>query len=282
MQKVKHYTQVDHFIYDNGVIYCYAGDTLFRINSFSFYAVPEESDLEPYVEYTYRESDDGGRYCAENGEQLKKGKLEPYLKSSELRFDFDGLEAGYLWSKKDGIYPIRQESIADTYAKAKVFQWQDFSFAYEDQQGRIYYNPHQEKEATEYTLYLTAADSLKGSTATVSSLFSPEVGGETHIVIDSGKTQFFLKAHTLAGVVALLYGLFRLAFCLYRQDGKKGLIRYRFEGLTVYHLVFIQESQDLRFWAAVWYAFIWEICLCKMQESYSVFHFLQLHLHWQS
>ena len=50
MQKVKHYTQVDHFIYDNGVIYCYAGDTLFRINSFSFYAVPEESDLEPYVE----------------------------------------------------------------------------------------------------------------------------------------------------------------------------------------------------------------------------------------
>ena len=201
MQKVKHYTQVDHFIYDNGVIYCYAGDTLFRINSFSFYAVPEESDLEPYVKYTYRESDDGGGYCAENGEQLKKGKLEPYLKSSELRFDFDGLEAGYLWSKKDGIYPIRQESIADTYAKAKVFQWQDFSFAYEDQQGRIYYNPHQEKEATEYTLYLTVADSLKGSTATVSSLFSPEVGGETHIVIDSGKTQFFQKAHTLAGVV---------------------------------------------------------------------------------
>lgn len=173
MQKVKHYTQVDHFIYDNGVIYCYAGDTLFRINSFSFSTVPEESDLEPYVEYTYRESDDGGRYCAENGEQLKKGKLEPYLKSSELRFDFDGLEAGYLWSKKDGIYPIRQESI-------------------------------QEKEATEYTLYLTAADSLKGSTATVSSLFSPEVGGETHIVIDSGKTQFFQKAHTLAGVVVQL------------------------------------------------------------------------------
>lgn len=204
MQKVKHYTQVDHFIYDNGVIYCYAGDTLFRINSFSFSAVPEESDLEPYVEYTYRESDDGGRYCAENGEQLKKGKLEPYLKSSELRFDFDGLEAGYLWSKKDGIYPIRQESIADTYAKTKVFQWQDFSFAYEDQQGRIYYNPHQEKEATEYTLYLTVADSLKGSTATVSSLFSPEVGGETHIVIDSGKTQFFQKAHTLAGVVVQL------------------------------------------------------------------------------
>lgn len=149
MQKVKHYTQVDHFIYDNGVIYCYAGDTLFRINSFSFSTVPEESDLEPYVEYTYRESDDGGRYCAENGEQLKKGKLEPYLKSS-------------------------------------------------------YYNPHQEKEATEYTLYLTAADSLKGSTATVSSLFSPEVGGETHIVIDSGKTQFFQKAHTLAGVVVQL------------------------------------------------------------------------------
>ena len=156
------------------------------------------------MEYTYRESDDGGRYCAENGEQLKKGKLEPYLKSSELRFDFDGLEAGYLWSKKDGIYPIRQESIADTYVKAKVFQWQDFSFAYEDQQGRIYYNPHQEKEATEYTLYLTVADSLKGSTATVSSLFSPEVGGETHIVIDSGKTQFFQKAHTLAGVVVQL------------------------------------------------------------------------------
>ena len=201
MQKVRYYTQVDHFIYDNGVIYCYAGDTLFRINSFSFSAVPEESDLLAYMQYTYRESDDGGGYCAENGELLKKGKLEPYLKSSELRFDFDGLEAGYLWSKKDGIYPIRQESIADTYAKTKVFQWQDFSFAYEDQQGRIYYNPHQEKEATEYTLYLTVADSLKGSTATVSSLFSPEVGGETHIVIDSGKTQFFQKAHTLAGLV---------------------------------------------------------------------------------
>lgn len=56
----------------------------------------------------------------------EKGKLEPYLKSSELRFDFDGLEAGYLWSKKDGIYPIRQESIAETYPKAEVFQWQDF------------------------------------------------------------------------------------------------------------------------------------------------------------
>lgn len=212
MQKVKHYTQVDHFIYDNGVIYCYAGDTLFRINSFSFYAVPEESDLEPYVEYTYRESDDGGRYCAENGEQLKKGKLEPYLKSSELRFDFDGLEAGYLWSKKDGIYPIRQESIADTYAKAKVFQWQDFSFAYEDQQGRIYYNPHQEKEATEYTLYLTVADSLKGSTATVSSLFSPEVGGETHIVIDSGKTQFSRK-HTHLQALWYRCGKFRDCGC---------------------------------------------------------------------
>lgn len=197
--------------------------------------------------------------------------------------------------KKDGIYPIRQESIADTYAKAKVFQWQDFSFAYEDQQGRIYYNPHQEKEATEYTLYLTAADSLKGSTATVSSLFSPEVGGETHIVIDSGKTQFFQKAHTLAGVVvqlrktsgwwlllSALVWLVSLGVLFVSAGWKKGLIRYRFEGLTVYHLVFIQESQDLRFWAAVWYAFIWEICLCKMQESYSVFHFLQLHLHWQS
>ena len=204
MQKVKHYTQVDHFIYDNGVIYCYAGDTLFRINSFSFYAVPEESDLEPYVEYTYRESDDGGRYCAENGEQLKKGKLEPYLKSSELRFDFDGLEAGYLWSKKDGIYPIRQESIAETYPKAEVFQWQDFSFAYEDNQGLIYYNPHQEKEVTEYMLYLTVADPLKGSKVSVSSLFSNETGSGSRIVIDSGKTQFFQKAHTLAGVVVQL------------------------------------------------------------------------------
>ena len=114
MQEIKYYTKVDHFIYDDGVIYCYAGDTLFRIDSFSFSMVPTQSDLEPYVEYTYRESDDGGGYCAENGELLKKGKLEPYLKSSELRFDFDGLEAGYLWSKKDGIYPIRQESIAET------------------------------------------------------------------------------------------------------------------------------------------------------------------------
>ena len=148
MQEIKYYTKVDHFIYDDGVIYCYAGDTLFRIDSFSFSMVPTQSDLEPYVEYTYRESDDGGGYCAENGELLKKGKLEPYLKSSELRFDFDGLEAGYLWSKKDGIYPIRQESIAETYPKAEVFQWQDFSFAYEDNQGLIYYNPHQEKEVT--------------------------------------------------------------------------------------------------------------------------------------
>lgn len=57
---------------------------------------------------------------------------------------------------------------------------------------------------TEYTLYLTVADSLKGSTASVSSLFSQEVGGGTHIVIDSGKTQFFQKAHTLAGVVVQL------------------------------------------------------------------------------
>ena len=75
------------------------------------------------------------------------------------------------------------------------------SWTRSSQQGRIYYNPHQEKEATEYTLYLTVADSLKGSIASVSSLFSPEVGGETHIVIDFGKTQFFQKAHTLAGVV---------------------------------------------------------------------------------
>lgn len=202
MQEIKYYTQ--HFIYDDGVIYCYAGDTLFRIDSFSFSMVPTQSDLEPDVEYTYRESDDGGGYCAENGEMLKKSQLEPYLKSSELRFDFDGLEASYLWSKKDGIYPIRQESIAETYPKAKVFQWQDFSFSYEDNKGCIYYNPHQEKEATEYTLYLTAADSLKGSTASVSSLFSQEVGGGTHIVIDSGKTQFFQKAHTLAGVVVQL------------------------------------------------------------------------------
>ena len=204
MQEIKYYTQVDHFIYDDGVIYCYAGDTLFRIDSFSFSMVPTQSDLEPYVEYTYRESDDGGGYCAENGEMLKKGKLEPYLKSSELRFDFDGLEASYLWSKKDGIYPIRQESIAETYPKAKVFQWHDFSFSYENNKGCIYYNPHQKKEVTEYTLYLTVADSLKGSTASVSSLFSQEFGGGTHIVIDSGKTQFFQKAHTLAGVVVQL------------------------------------------------------------------------------
>lgn len=204
MQEIKYYTKVDHFIYDDGVIYCYAGDTLFRIDSFSFSMVPTQSDLEPYVEYTYRESDDGGGYCAENGELLKKGKLEPYLKSSELRFDFDGLEAGYLWSKKDGIYPIRQESIAETYPKAEVFQWQDFSFAYEDNQGLIYYNPHQEKEVTEYTLYLTVADPLKGSKVSVSSLFSDENGSGSHIVIDSGKTQFFQKAHTLAGVVVQL------------------------------------------------------------------------------
>ena len=204
MQEIRYYTQVDHFIYDDGVIYCYAGDTLFRIDSFSFSMVPTESDLEPDMEYTYRESDDGGGYCAENGELLKKNQLEPYLKSSELRFDFDGLEASYLWSKKDGIYPIRQESIAETYSKAKVFQWQDFSFAYEDNQGRIYYNPHQKKEVTEYTLYLTVADPLKGSKVSVSSLFSDEFGGGTHIVIDSGKTQFFQKAHTLAGVVVQL------------------------------------------------------------------------------
>ena len=204
MQEIKYYTKVDHFIYDDGVIYCYAGDTLFRIDSFSFSMVPTQSDLEPYVEYTYRESDDGGGYCAENGELLKKGKLEPYLKSSELRFDFDGLEAGYLWSKKDGIYPIRQESIAEAYPKAKVFQWQDFSFAYENNKGCIYYNPHQEKEVTEYTLYLTVADSLKGSKVSVSSLFSDETGSGSHIVIDSGKTQFFQKAHTLAGVVVQL------------------------------------------------------------------------------
>lgn len=204
MQEIKYYTKVDHFIYDDGVIYCYAGDTLFRIDSFSFSMVPTQSDLEPYVEYTYRESDDGGGYCAENGELLKKGKLEPYLKSSELRFDFDGLEAGYLWSKKDGIYPIRQESIAETYPKAEVFQWQDFSFAYEDNQGLIYYNPHQEKEVTEYTLYLTVADPLKGSKVSVSSLFSNETGSGSRIVIDSGKTQFFQKAHTLAGVVVQL------------------------------------------------------------------------------
>lgn len=204
MQEIKYYTKVDHFIYDDGVIYCYAGDTLFRIDSFSFSMVPTQSDLEPYVEYTYRESDDGGGYCAENGELLKKGKLEPYLKSSELRFDFDGLEAGYLWSKKDGIYPIRQESIAETYPKAKVFQWQDFSFAYEDNQGLIYYNPHQEKEVTEYTLYLTVEDPLKGSKVSVSSLFSNETGSGSRIVIDSGKTQFFQKAHTLAGVVVQL------------------------------------------------------------------------------
>ena len=197
MQEIKYYTKVDHFIYDDGV-------TLFRIDSFSFSMVPTQSDLEPYVEYTYRESDDGGGYCAENGELLKKGKLEPYLKSSELRFDFDGLEAGYLWSKKDGIYPIRQESIAETYPKAEVFQWQDFSFAYEDNQGLIYYNPHQEKEVTEYTLYLTVADPLKGSKVSVSSLFSNETGSGSRIVIDSGKTQFFQKAHTLAGVVVQL------------------------------------------------------------------------------
>lgn len=204
MQEIKYYTKVDHFIYDDGVIYCYAGDTLFRIDSFSFSMVPTQSDLEPYVEYTYRESDDGGGYCAENGELLKKGKLEPYLKSSELRFDFDALEAGYLWSKKDGIYPIRQESIAETYPKAEVFQWQDFSFAYEDNQGIIYYNPHQEKEVTEYTLYLTVADPLKGNKVSVSSLFSNENGSGSRIVIDSGKTQFFQKAHTLAGVVVQL------------------------------------------------------------------------------
>lgn len=204
MQEIKYYTKVDHFIYDDGVIYCYAGDTLFRIDSFSFSMVPTQSDLEPYVEYTYRESDDGGGYCEGNGELLKKGKLEPYLKSSELRFDFDGLEAGYLWSKKDGIYPIRQESIAETYPKAEVFQWQDFSFAYEDNQGLIYYNPHQEKEVTEYTLYLTVADPLKGSKVSVSSLFSNETGSGSRIVIDSGKTQFFQKAHTLAGVVVQL------------------------------------------------------------------------------
>ena len=57
---------------------------------------------------------------------------------------------------------------------------------------------------TEYTLYLTVADPLKGSKVSVSSLFSNETGSGSRIVIDSGKTQFFQKAHTLAGVVVQL------------------------------------------------------------------------------
>ncbi len=199
--------------------------------------------------------------------------------------------------KKDGIYPIRQESIADTYAKAKVFQWQDFSFAYEDQQGRIYYNPTSgERSNGIYALYLTVADSLKGSTATVSSLFSPEVGGETHIVIDSGENTVFPEStHTCRrcgtgagnfGIVVafelFLCGCFLLAFYLHRQDGNVVLIRYRFDGLTVYHLVFIQESQDLRFLGCGM------VCLYMgdllMQNAGIVFciSFLQLPLHWQN
>lgn len=135
-----------------------------------------------------------------------------------------------------------------------------FSFAYEDQQGRIYYNPHQEKEATEYTLYLTVADSLKGSTATVSSLFSPEVGGETHIVIDSGKTQFFQKAHTLAGVVvqvreisglwlllSVLVWVFSLGILFASAGWKRGSDTVQIRWIDRIPLVFIQESQDLRF-----------------------------------
>ena len=230
--------------------------------------------------------------------KLKKGKLEPYLKSSELRFDFDGLEARLLMVKKGWNLSDPAGIHCGHLCESKVFQWQDFSFAYEDQQGqdfsfayedqqgRIYYNPHQEKEATEYTLYLTAADSLKGSTATVSSLFSPEVGGETHIVIDSGKTQFFQKAHTLAGVVvqlrktsgwwlllSALVWLVSLGVLFVSAGWKKGLIRYRFEGLTVYHLVFIQESQDLRFWAAVWYALYGRSAYAKCRNRILYFIF---------
>lgn len=170
-----------------------------------------------------------------------------------------------------------------------------FSFAYEDQQGRIYYNPHQEKEATEYTLYLTVADSLKGSTATVSSLFSPEVGGETHIVIDSGKTQFFQKAHTLAGVVvqvreisglwlllSVLVWVFSLGILFASAGWKRGSDTVQIRWIDRIPFGIYTGISGLAFWAAVWYAFIWEICLCKMQESYSVFHFLQLRLHWQN
>lgn len=180
--------------------------------------------------------------------------------------------------------------------KQRYSSGQDFSFAYEDQQGRIYYNPHQEKEATEYTLYLTVADSLKGSTATVSSLFSPEVGGETHIVIDSGKTQFFQKAHTLAGVVvqvreisglwlllSVLVWVFSLGILFASAGWKRGSDTVQIRWIDRIPFGIYTGISGLAFLGClVWYAFIWEICLCKMQESYSVFHFLQLRLHWQN
>lgn len=197
--------------------------------------------------------------------------------------------------KKDGIYPIRQESIADTYAKAKVFQWQDFSFAYEDQQGRIYYNPHQEKEATEYTLYLTVADSLKGSTATVSSLFSPEVGGETHIVIDSGKTQFFQKAHTLAGVVvqvreisglwlllSVLVWVFSLGILFASAGWKRGSDTVQIRWIDRIPFGIYTGISGLAFLGCGM------VCLYMgdllMQNAGIVFciSFLQLRLHWQN
>lgn len=195
-------SEVDHYIYDDGVIYCYADNILFRINSFSFSEVPEEqNDLEVGMEYSYRESEKQNGYYDEYGNKLKKSSLEPYLKSTDLKFWFDDeVEACYLWSKSDGIYPIRQESIADTYPNAKVFQWQDFTLTYtESNQEYISYDAQQEKDVAEYTIYLTVADPLKGNKVSVSSLFSQETGDQ--IVLTSGMTQFFQKAHTLSGLV---------------------------------------------------------------------------------
>lgn len=191
-------SEVDHYIYDDGVIYCYADNILFRINSFFFTEVPEDqNELKTGVEYSYRESGDQNGYYDENGNQLKKSSLEPYLKSVNLKFMFGGtVEAGYLWSKADGIYPIRQESIADTYPDAKIVPWQQFTLSYSDSnRENICYDADQQDKTAEYTLYLTVSDPLKGKQETFSGLFEQEVG------VIYGTTQFFQKAHTLSGLI---------------------------------------------------------------------------------
>lgn len=191
-------SEVDHYIYDDGVIYCYADNILFRINAFSFAEVPEDQDeLETGVTYSYRESGDQNGYYDENGNELKKSSLEPYLKSADLKFLFGGtVEAGYLWSKADGIYPIRQESIADTYPDAQIMPWQEFTLSYNDSnREHICYDSDQQDKTAEYILYLTVSDPLKGKQETLSGLFEQEVG------MIYGITQFFQKAHTLSGLI---------------------------------------------------------------------------------
>lgn len=170
-----------------------------------------------------------------------------------------------------------------------------FSFSYEDNKGRIYYNPHQKKEVTEYTLYLTVADSLKGSTASVSSLFSQEVGGGTHIVIDSGKTQFFQKAHTLAGVVvqlrktsgwwlllSVLVWLFSLGILFVSAGWKRGSDTVQIRWIDRIPFGIYTGISGLAFLGCGM------VCLdmgdLLMQNARIVFciSFLQLHLRWQN